>query len=123
MNEIDLFLEGIKNSVMKERMVSIIEHIKQSFPSLELHIKWNQPMFLDHGVFIIGFSVAKKHISVAIEKYALDLFQNTIQESGYEFTSMLFKIPEQQELHLELLNKMVRFKINDRINDTAFWKK
>ena len=39
----------------------------EKFPQLKEENKWNQPMFNDHGTFIIGFSIAKGHIAVAPE--------------------------------------------------------
>ncbi|MCQ4950818.1 hypothetical protein NE646_14380, partial [Bittarella massiliensis] len=38
------------------------------FPDLTPKIAWNQPMFTDHGTFIIGFSAAKAHLAVAPER-------------------------------------------------------
>lgn len=57
------YLECIDIEEQKVRMKEIFEWIDLKFPQLEGTIKWNQPMFLDHGTFIIGFSIAKKHIS------------------------------------------------------------
>jgi uncharacterized protein YdhG (YjbR/CyaY superfamily) len=43
---------------------------------LKEEIKWNQPMFSDHGTFIIGFSIAKEHIAVAPEAVVISLAYN-----------------------------------------------
>ena len=40
-------------------------------------------MFTDHETFIIGFSVAKQHMSVAPEKAGIRQFSNEIVLAGY----------------------------------------
>ena len=53
------FLDGIDEPEKRDRMEDILNYIKGEFPQLEEVFKWNQPMFTDHGTFIIGFSIAK----------------------------------------------------------------
>lgn len=50
--------------------------ITETYPQLDTTVKWNQPMFTDHGTFIIAFSFAKiifyrtgKAAIRALEKY------------------------------------------------------
>jgi uncharacterized protein YdhG (YjbR/CyaY superfamily) len=63
MKDFQSYLNNIGESDKKERMESILKYIKKTFPQLKEEIKWNQPMFTDHGTFIIGFSIAKAHIA------------------------------------------------------------
>ena len=53
------FLEGIDDRSKRERMEQIFTWIRHHYPHLKQEIKWNQPMYTEHGTFIIGFSVAK----------------------------------------------------------------
>ena len=69
------FLSNIEDLDRRLRLEQIFEHISTKFPNLESVIKWNQPMFTDHGTFIIGFSVAKNHLAVAPEAVTLDRFE------------------------------------------------
>ena len=71
---------------------TLLQTIQSSYPELEHVVKWNQPMFTHHGTFIIGFSTAKNHISIAPEAYTLEKFKEKITQAGYEQTKMLFKI-------------------------------
>ncbi|EUJ38384.1 hypothetical protein BCAMP_08961 [Brochothrix campestris FSL F6-1037] len=47
------------------RVSEVLNWIATTYPQLEQEIKWKQPMFIDHGTFIIAFSVAKHHLAVA----------------------------------------------------------
>lgn len=58
------FLAKIDNPEHRERTEEVLSWVKNKFPNLEPVIKWNQPMFTDHGTYIIGFSVSKKHLAV-----------------------------------------------------------
>jgi len=46
-------------------------------------------MYQDHGTFIIGFSIAKKHMAIAPEKETLVQFKEQIVAAGYSQTAML----------------------------------
>lgn len=75
MSNFKLFLDSIPKPDHRERMTNILDSIKEKFPQLNEDIKWNQPMFSDHGTFIMGFSVAKEHIAVTPESVVIDLFK------------------------------------------------
>jgi len=49
-------------------------------------------MFVHHGTFIIAFSLAKNHISVAPEKAVLKQSNDEITEAGYTDTREIFRI-------------------------------
>lgn len=116
------YLINISNHKIKENLLNIIDYIEKHFPQLVLEIKWNQPMLTYHNTYIIGFSCAKDHISIAPEKYVLDLFTPEIEQYGYEVKKQLFSIKQNQEISFELLAKIINYKINDKVNCTTFWK-
>lgn len=62
------YLTNIENEEHRDRMEEVLTYIKEKFPNLQTKLAWNQPMFTDHGTFIIGFSVSKKHIALAPKK-------------------------------------------------------
>ncbi len=86
MNDFQLFLDSINEQSKRERMEDIFKHIKRKFPKLKTEIKWNQPMFIDHGIYIIVFSIPKNHIAVALESEVIALFEKDIREAGYSYT-------------------------------------
>lgn len=59
------FIEHINNGQQRARTQEVLEWVKSQFPNLEARIAWNQPMFTEHGTFIIGFSVSSKHLAVS----------------------------------------------------------
>ncbi len=87
-----IFLSNFKNPILKFKLEPIFKQIQKEFPNLTVELKWNQPMFIMNGTFIIGFSVAKNHISIAPEAVTMAIFTNDIKAANYEATNNLFKI-------------------------------
>lgn len=87
-----IFLSNFKNPILKFKLEPIFEQIQKEIPNLTVELKWNQPMFIMNGTFIIGFSVAKNHISIAPEAVTMAIFTNDINAANYEATNNLFKI-------------------------------
>ena len=87
-----IFLSNFKNPILKFKLEPIFEQIQKEFPNLTVELKWNQPMFIINGTFIIDFSVAKNHISIAPEAVTMAIFTNDIKASNYEATNNHFKI-------------------------------
>ena len=87
-----IFFSNFKNPILKFKLEPIFEQIQKEIPNLTVELKWNQPMFIMNGTFIIGFSVAKNHISIAPEAVTMAIFTNDIKAANYEATNNLFKI-------------------------------
>lgn len=87
-----IFLSNFKNPILKFKLEPIFEQIQKEFQNLTVELKWNQPIFIMNGTFIIGFSVAKNHISIAPEAVTMAIFTNDINAANYEATNNLFKI-------------------------------
>lgn len=117
------FLAKIDDPIHRERMEEIFEWITNKYPNLEKVIKWNQPMFTDHGTFIIGFSVSKKHIAVAPESVTITHVEDDIVKAGYDYTKEIIRIPWNKPVDYHLLEKMIDFNIKDKANCTTFWRK
>lgn len=122
MNEFQEFLNSIGDSDKKERMGDILNDIKKTFPQLKEEIKWNQPMFTDHGTFIIGFSIAKAHIAVAPEAVVISLFEKELEEAGYSHTQELFRIKWTDKVDNNLLQKIVAYNIENKKDMAKFWR-
>lgn len=116
------FLNQIDDTDQRQRVEQIFEHISTRFPQLESVIKWNQPMFADHGTFIIGFSVAKNHLAVAPEMVALNRFEDEIHKAGYQRTNQILKIQWKDEVDFDLLERIIAFNIEDKKTTTKFWR-
>ncbi|OJV64891.1 MAG: iron chaperone [Clostridiales bacterium 38-18] len=122
MRPFDVYLDKIDNPEQKERMIMILDHIKDTFPNLIEEVKWNQPMFTDHGTFIVGFSMSKMHIAMSPETKTLELFEDEIKTAGYAKTKMLLKLPWASPVNFELIDKMIAFNIEDKKEMTNFWR-
>lgn len=115
-------IQSIENPEHQNRFEEVLNWVTTNFPSLKQEIKWHQPMFSDHGTFIIGFSVSKQHIAIAPEQVSLDRFKEDIEKSGYNHTSGIIRIKWNQEVDFELLKKIIDFNIVDKAGYTTFWR-
>ena len=107
----------------RARMEEVIDWVAKQFPNLSPKIAWNQPMFTDHGTFIIGFSAAKQHMAVAPERAGIIRFSDEIVQAGYEHSSELVRIPWDGPAAFSLLEEIIAFNISDKADCTTFWRK
>jgi uncharacterized protein YdhG (YjbR/CyaY superfamily) len=117
------YLAHIDHPQHRARTEEVLAWVTKKFPNLKPKIAWNQPMFTDHGSFIIGFSVAKHHLAVAPERAGIDHFSNEIARAGYENTKLLVRIRWDSPVDLSLLEKMIEFNILDKTDCPTFWRK
>ncbi|WP_019534360.1 iron chaperone [Paenibacillus ginsengihumi] len=117
------YLERINNHEHRARTEEVLAWVSRTFPQLVPKIAWNQPMFTDHGTFIIGFSVAKHHLAVAPERAGIMRFADDIVQAGYEHTKELVRIRWDRPVHYSLLEKMIEFNILDKADCSTFWRK
>ncbi|WP_181350175.1 iron chaperone [Thalassobacillus sp. CUG 92003] len=122
MNVFENYLAGIDHPDHRERTEEILKWVGNTYPQLEPHIKWNTPMFSDHGTFIIGISTAKHHLSVAPEEVCMTHFADEIKQAGYSSTKGLFRIPWKDPVNYDLLGKIIEFNIEDKAEYTNFWR-
>ncbi|PYZ92133.1 iron chaperone [Salipaludibacillus keqinensis] len=104
-------------------MEELLTWVMEKFPSLEPEIAWNQPMFTDHATYIIGFSVAKHHLSVAPERAGLDHFKTEIEQAGYDYTKELVRMKWNTPIDFTLIEKMIELYILDKKDYSTLWRK
>ncbi|BFH66534.1 MAG: iron chaperone [Paenibacillus dendritiformis] len=117
------YLAQIDNPQHQARTEEVLAWITRRFPNLMPKIAWNQPMFTDHGTFIIGFSVARHHLAVAPERAGIIHFSDEIVQAGYDHTKQLVRIPWDSPVDFSLLEKMIEFNILDKADCSTFWRK
>lgn len=117
------YLASIDNVDHHNRIEEILRWVSRKFPQLKPQMKWNTPMFTDHGTFIIGFSAAKHHVSVSPEEACMTYFADEIAQAGYSATKGLFRIPWDKPVNYELLEKMIAFNIEEKADCASFWRK
>ena len=114
------FLNTIDDPKKREKMENILMHIREKYPQLNEEIKWNKPMFSDHGTFIIGFSLAKNNIAVAPEAAVIRHFEQEILMAGYTHTQNLFRIKWTDEVDYDLLDRIVEYNIEEKKDMTKY---
>ena len=117
------YISQIGNPENRARLEEVLNWVAEKFPNLATRIAWNQPMFTDHGTFIIGFSVSKHHMAVAPERAGIQRFSGEILEAGYEHTKELIRFPWDRPVDYELLERIITFNILDKLDCTTFWRK
>ncbi|MHB1294240.1 MAG: iron chaperone [Anaerolineae bacterium] len=117
------FLARIDDPQHRARTEKVLVWVARAFPNLAPRIAWNQPMFTDHGTFIIGFSVAKGHLAVSPEQAGIDHFSAEIVQSGYVHSKMLIRIPWTSPVDYALLERIIAFNIQEKADSSAFWRK
>lgn len=117
------FLASIDNPDHRSRTEEVLTWVAKKFPNLKSKMAWNQPMFTDHGTYIIGFSVAKHHLSVSPERVGINHFSDEIVQAGYNHTKELVRIKWDSPVDFSLLEKMIEFNIRDKADCTTFWRK
>lgn len=115
------YIEAIENNEHQEKFKSLLKWIIDTYPELDTRFAWKQPMFTHHGTFIIGFSVAKNHFSVAPEK--LELFIDDVLNANYSHGKKLFQIKWNEEINYELISKVIEVNMIEKKDMTTFWRK
>lgn len=123
MNTFINYLTSISDDQHRAKVTDVLGWVSKSFPHLEAKIAWNQPMFTDHGTFIVGFSAAKQHFSISPEKPGIEKFSEEIASAGYSHTSNLFRIKWNQDVDFSLLARIIRYNIEEKADYSSFWRK
>lgn len=123
METFDQYLEQIDHEQHRARTKEVLNWVQSQFPHFEPRMAWNQPMFLDHGTFIIGFSVSSKHLAISPERVGMEKFTEKIAAAGYGQSKMLFRIKWDEPVNYSLLDQMIRFNCMDKAACKTFWRK
>ncbi|WP_179951121.1 iron chaperone [Levilactobacillus suantsaiihabitans] len=121
--EFENYLAKIDDPDQQMRVRTVLNWVQETFPQLEQRYAWNQPLFTDHGTFIIGFSVAKSHMAFAPEGPAMEQFADQIAANKYNPGKMYARIKWTQDVDYELLRQIIAFNIADKADVTTFWRK
>jgi uncharacterized protein len=117
------FIAQIEDPQHRKRTEEVLDWVTQKYPQMQHKIGWNQPMFTDHGTFIIGFSVSKKHMAVSPEREGIIHFSDEIIKAGYEHSKDLMRFPWDKPIDYMLLQRMIEFNLLEKADTTAFWRK
>lgn len=118
---LDEFLDTVPEGDKRDRMIEVLDWVKTTYPQLELQIKWNQPMFTDHGTYIIGFSVASKHMALAPERHTMIHFEDVMEERGTDRGKMFARQPWTKPFDYELATMFIDYQLKTKKDVTKFW--
>ncbi|WP_408868880.1 iron chaperone [Brochothrix campestris] len=104
------------------RVSEVLNWIATTYPQLEQEIKWKQPMFIDHGTFIIAFSVAKHHLAVAPEGESIIHFASDIAAANYQPGKKFMRIKWEQAVDYDLLKRIIEFNMLEKAACQTFWR-
>ena len=119
---LDEYLETIPDDDNRERMVDVLVWVGLTYPELELRIEWNQPMFTHHGTYIVGFSAASKHMTMAPERATMIRFEQVMRERGTDFSTLLARQPWDKPFDYELLVAFIQHQLAEKQDITSFWR-
>lgn len=117
------YLASIENPQNRARTEEVLNWVTKRYPNLKQRIAWNQPMFTDHGTYIIGFSVAQHHLAIAPERAGIIRFSDEIIKAGFDHGKMLMRIPWESQVDYALLERIIEFNIADKADCSSFWRK
>jgi hypothetical protein len=122
METFEEYLDSIVEPYQRARMKEILNWVKTNYPTLETRIAWNQPMFTDHGTYIIGFSHSKKHISMSPEVKPIKKFRALIEETGLSHTDNIIRIKWEDPIPYDLMETLIDYNIEDKADHSKFWR-
>ena len=122
MDNIHEFLETITDGGKREKFEKMIDWVQNTFPELVLEIRWKQPMFIHHGTYIIGFSVAKSHFSFSPEEAGIEVFKDEAEAIGYQTTKMLIKVKWTDDINYDFIEKVIKYNMKEKENCKTFWR-
>ncbi|AVK62464.1 hypothetical protein C5Z25_00600 [Lactobacillus sp. CBA3605] len=116
------FTTAIPDTIHREQVITVLNWVVTTFPELAPRYAWNQTMFTHHATFIVGFSVAKPHFNIALEKITLDHFAPQINASGDRVTTMLWQVTYGHSVNYSLLQQAIQYNLDTKQTITTFWR-
>jgi uncharacterized protein YdhG (YjbR/CyaY superfamily) len=94
---------------------AVFAAIHERSAGLEPVIAWNQPMLRNDAGYVIGCSAASKHVSInPFSTAVMDLFRSRLEAiAGGNVTSHLFSVPFDWSIDSDLLDDMVRARLDE----------
>ncbi len=90
---------------------TLYQTIKEAAPKAEEKISWGMATFVYYGN-LVHFSAEKKHIGFHPAPTAIEAFEEELKE--YRFSKGTVQFPYDKPLPLELIGRMVRFRVTEQ---------
>ncbi|MDR2514705.1 MAG: DUF1801 domain-containing protein [Christensenellaceae bacterium] len=97
---------------LRPRLRAVRETIRQNAPQAVERIAWRMPTFWQ-GENLIHFAAFKKHIGIYPGEEGVSAFKERIEEAGYRSSKGAIQLPNDQELPLEFIAELTRFRVRN----------
>lgn len=114
------YIENNIENINIDKLKEIIRWIQLEYPDFEIMIKWNQPMYVYKETFIVGFSLAKNHITVAFEKVVFNEFLDELKKM-YDTNKGTYKVKKEERFDKDLLKRMIEHTLVIKEGHNKFW--
>lgn len=98
---------------VQEKLLELRKAIHSQVSDLEEYIGYQMPAFKYKGKAMIYFAGYKKHIGLYPGAEGISHFEAHFKERKYKFSKGAVQFPITEKLPLDLIHKMVRFKIEE----------
>lgn len=123
MKTLEDYLTTIDQPGHRQIMADFVQQIREDYPDLKLEIKWNQPMFVMDGTFILAFSASKNHFSISPEEKGVKEFSDYMDEHDISYSKMLFRMPwDPEKIDYALIKQVIDFNMEDKEGYEKFWR-
>ena len=119
--DVEEYLDSIADSDHRDEFNELLNWVHATWPQLVCEIKWNQPMFTDHGTFIIGFTALTNHVTVGSEPRAFEHAVPLIEQQHLKRGKKTFQIPYGRSDAWEVLEQIIDSTIADKRDVQTFW--
>lgn len=110
---VDEYINQFEHDV-KNKLISIRNVIQSTAPTATEKLSWGMPAYYQNG-FLVQFAAHKKHIGFYCNPTTIAYFKDEL--SGFKTnTKNTIQLPLDKELPLELIKKLVLFRIDENIN-------
>lgn len=103
--ELEPYLTSVPEQA-RETIVACIEAVQAGHPGAVVKMAWNVPHLQIDGKYVIGFSVAKHHLSINPWSAGV-MAQFSGRLAQFDPTEHLFRVPHDWTVDATLLNELV----------------
>lgn len=98
---------------IQEKLLELRKAIHSQVPDLEEYIGYQMPAFKYKGKPLVYFAGYKKHIGFYPGAEGIKNFEKDFEERNYKFSKGAVQFPIDEDIPLDLVNKIVAFRITE----------
>lgn len=98
---------------IQEKLLELRKAIHSQVPDLEEYIGYQMPAFKYKGKPLVYFAGYKKHIGFYPGAEGIKNFEKDFEKRNYKFSKGAVQFPIDEDIPLDLVNKIVAFRITE----------